>query len=1455
MKQKYLALLAAFTMLTGYNSSAQYSSVASVDAGADKALCGTRCFNLSINLSDIRATNSYIVDSSLDYNRHYDFYIPGSASIPAENNVFSQAIQLPFTFCFYGKPYSMVSIGSNGIISFDDESVGKRCTPVIKNEIPSRAYAYAAIMPAYEALDLSLGGSIYYSTEGNAPNRRFIVNYNNIPLNSCSIDNATFQVVLYETTNIIEIFIKDKPSCLYYYDGAALAGIQNGHKEALALPGKNATRWGSVGMNAAYRFIPNGDAAKQMVHLSDIDGRPIATATTANSANGQLSAYFDNVCLQGEKATYVVSTTYNGCSYESTCYDTINVTSASDCNTNEPPPVRSEYIPPMNEANIVKNDMPVRNPGVIIGRISTVNPTTCLGINGSINVHGLSPNTTYTIEYARNGVIQKARTITANAAGALSLTKLSAGTYSEIKVSTDRASTTEAGPFVLKDPELPATPVPASNTPLDPGEKLKLSVSNEDRVSYTWLGPGFAAVSNSPTILNAQPYNSGKYTVIATRNGCNSQPATLSVVVNKNNGVPNINVPVRLKDNGQVSGKQTPVVVLKQRSKPPPLPKATATGHPLRVAVGSNSPLRSGATLRLHSTAINGATYSWNGPNGFSSNAQNPALNDIDNLASGIYTLTVSTPDGHIKSVHVNVQVDDNGPLATHSKAQIKGEPEIFSGVTATPTDPYVKNGHDGTIALSGLQPSTTYKVYYDKDGKSQPMKYFTTDAKGTLLIMWLSAGSYTNIYVASLKGGRSNKMSATLGNAGVSAIHHAKPSALPERIRPAANVSVTTKSHPTREVIKRQSEPNADEQDLNNEDNSNGKGYRGILISSDIIELNGKVIVDYKDKIREPWKVKWDFGDATVESGSGTGPYVLSWSVPGEKIVSLHLPFRVGSSGPRCKDEYTLCKRINVLSPERNKYVEEKPGPSAADRIRERHEAENGMHSQQIAVEMQKPAANVAETATVRIKERHEAEITAPANVTPPAPPVPQPVTQPVQPSEEQPAKEYRGIVMSADQVEAGETIKVSYDDPIHDRDKIKWHLAKAVVLSGTGTGADPYVLRWNEPGVKTISLTLPYNIPGHGKRLHKDIFVNEPIPQPMEETQQPEPVQAAKEPAREQPAKQEPVAVVAAPVSARVAMGRISSKHQESIESVPQKAEVINEPAKTEPAQPAPQASMGRVSSKRESVRPVVHETEAVKLDLVMSKKNVCLNDVVSVSVNGNIDDDAEMKWDFSGGDIISGSGAGPYEVRWDEEGSKRISLSINSKKYQAALDDQVNVQPAPKAEFTMAQEACPGEKVDIGTNTKYRNEQCTWDFDGADIISGDDGGPYEVKWEQPGKKVVSLNLVDENGCSSLPYRAIINVQGNCCNVAIPTAFTPNGDGKNDVFRVLSVAPVVLVRLEVTNRFNTTVLYSGNTEGQGWDGSYKGVPQDPGIYLYRVRYRCGDKFYEKDGELQLLR
>jgi len=67
------------------------------------------------------------------------------------------------------------------------------------------------------------------------------------------------------------------------------------------------------------------------------------------------------------------------------------------------------------------------------------------------------------------------------------------------------------------------------------------------------------------------------------------------------------------------------------------------------------------------------------------------------------------------------------------------------------------------------------------------------------------------------------------------------------------------------------------------------------------------------------------------------------------------------------------------------------------------------------------------------------------------------------------------------------------------------------------------------------------------------------------------------------------------------------------------------------------------------------------------------------------------------------------------------------------------------------------------------------------------------------------------------------------------VPTGFTPNGDGLNDVFRFNGGKHQKLVEMRVFDRWGTEVFYSNSRE-VGWDGTYKGVPADMGVYFYTV-------------------
>ncbi|HXB95575.1 MAG TPA: gliding motility-associated C-terminal domain-containing protein, partial [Puia sp.] len=77
-------------------------------------------------------------------------------------------------------------------------------------------------------------------------------------------------------------------------------------------------------------------------------------------------------------------------------------------------------------------------------------------------------------------------------------------------------------------------------------------------------------------------------------------------------------------------------------------------------------------------------------------------------------------------------------------------------------------------------------------------------------------------------------------------------------------------------------------------------------------------------------------------------------------------------------------------------------------------------------------------------------------------------------------------------------------------------------------------------------------------------------------------------------------------------------------------------------------------------------------------------------------------------------------------------------------------------------------------------------------------------------------------------------VHVYKDCdFQVYMPSGFTPNGDGKNDVFRWPAINKDRLVRLSVYDRWGTRV-FSSSDPNQGWDGSYKGQAQPAGTYVY---------------------
>jgi gliding motility-associated-like protein len=180
-----------------------------------------------------------------------------------------------FTFCFFGQTYTQFYIGSNGWISFSPGQPTTFTTQTIPTANP--LVPKNCIMGPWQDWHPGLGGQIRYQTSGVAPCRKLTVSWTNMPMFSCTGNQGTFHIVIYESTNNIENYIQNKPACLQWQGGTATEGIHNAAGTlGIAIPGRNSTAWTAT--NDAWKWTPSGPTVNPTLTWYQV-GNPVAIGT------------------------------------------------------------------------------------------------------------------------------------------------------------------------------------------------------------------------------------------------------------------------------------------------------------------------------------------------------------------------------------------------------------------------------------------------------------------------------------------------------------------------------------------------------------------------------------------------------------------------------------------------------------------------------------------------------------------------------------------------------------------------------------------------------------------------------------------------------------------------------------------------------------------------------------------------------------------------------------------------------------------------------------------------------------------------------------------------------------------------------------------------------------------------------------------------------------------------
>lgn len=186
-----------------------------------------------------------------------------------------------------------------------------------------------------------------------------------------------------------------------------------------------------------------------------------------------------------------------------------------------------------------------------------------------------------------------------------------------------------------------------------------------------------------------------------------------------------------------------------------------------------------------------------------------------------------------------------------------------------------------------------------------------------------------------------------------------------------------------------------------------------------------------------------------------------------------------------------------------------------------------------------------------------------------------------------------------------------------------------------------------------------------------------------------------------------------------------------------------------------------------------------------------------------------------------------------------------SITAKTRCSELHDTIMVKAYPEIEINLPNDTflCVGDKLTIGTSAG--NVNYLWNTGSGDCcIDVDSSGTYKIV------------VTDKCGISDSDQVTITFTGCENC-ILLPNAFSPNADGRNDVFGIVSNCILPQYQLRIFNRWGETVFVSFSPSDT-WDGTYNGSPADIGTYYYYLEAKKmigPDRQIKIKGDITLIR
>jgi gliding motility-associated-like protein len=166
-------------------------------------------------------------------------------------------------------------------------------------------------------------------------------------------------------------------------------------------------------------------------------------------------------------------------------------------------------------------------------------------------------------------------------------------------------------------------------------------------------------------------------------------------------------------------------------------------------------------------------------------------------------------------------------------------------------------------------------------------------------------------------------------------------------------------------------------------------------------------------------------------------------------------------------------------------------------------------------------------------------------------------------------------------------------------------------------------------------------------------------------------------------------------------------------------------------------------------------------------------------------------------------------------------------------------IRVYPVPTVDAGEDVTINAGQMVDLMPRISSDVTNVTWSPSGSTFRSNYPG--ITVKPRET--TTFTVDVTNSGGCMARD-RVVVHVICNGANVFVPNTFSPNNDGSNDVFYPRGTGLFRIKSAKIFNRWGEIVYqrndFTPNDAQAGWDGTYKGRPLSPDVYVYLIEVMC---------------